>query len=90
MSEQPQWRKKASEFKSDAKIFIDGSFFDAASGKTFDNISPSQNKVIGQIASGDVEDINRAVASAKKVFDAGTWRDMNPRDKKAIMLRWAQ
>ena len=90
MSEQPQWRKKASEFKSDAKIFIDGSFFDAASGKTFDNISPSQNKVIGQIASGDVEDVNRAVASAKKVFDAGTWRDMNPRDKKAIMLRWAQ
>ena len=90
MSEQPQWHKKASEFKSDAKIFIDGKFMDAASGKTFVNVSPSQNRVIGQIASGDVEDINRAVASAKKVFDAGTWRDMNPRDKKIIMLRWAQ
>jgi len=90
MSEQPQWHKKASEFKSDAKIFIDGKFLDAASGKTFDNISPSQNRVIGQIASGDIEDVNRAVASAKRVFDAGTWRDMNPRDKKAIMLRWAQ
>ncbi len=90
MSEQPQWYKKASEFKSDAKIFIDGKFLDAASGKTFDNISPSQNRVIGQIASGDIEDVNRAVASAKRVFDAGTWRDMNPRDKKIIMLRWAQ
>jgi len=90
MSEQPQWYKKASEFKSDAKIFIDGKFMDAASGKTFDNISPSQNRVIGQIASGDVEDVNRAVASAKRVFDTGTWRDMNPRDKKIIMLRWAQ
>ena len=90
MSEQPQWHTKASEFKSDAKIFIDGKFLDAASGKTFDNISPSQNRVIGQIASGDIEDVNRAVASAKKVFDAGTWRDMNPRDKKIIMLRWAQ
>ena len=90
MSEQPQWHKKASGFKSDAKIFIDGKFMDAASGKTFDNISPSQNRVIGQIASGDVEDINRAVASAKRVFDAGTWRDMNPRGKKIIMLRWAQ
>jgi len=90
MSEQSQWHKKASEFKSDAKVFIDGKFLDAASGKTFDNISPSQNRVIGQIASGDVEDVNRAVASAKRVFDAGTWRDMNPRDKKIIMLRWAQ
>jgi len=90
MSELPQWHKKASEFKSDAKIFINGKLLDAASGKTFDNISPSQNRVIGQIASGDVEDINRAVASAKRVFDAGTWRDMNPRDKKTIMLRWAQ
>ena len=63
---------------------------DAASGKTFDNFSPSDGHLICNVASGDSEDVNRAVASSKKVFDDGIWREMNPRDKKAIMLRWAQ
>ena len=90
MAQHDMWHKKADSFQLDAKIFIDGKYCDAASGKTFDNIAPGQNRTIGQIASGDTEDINRAVASAKRVFDAGIWRDMNPRDKKIIMLRWAQ
>ena len=90
MADKDMWSKKAAAFTSDAKIFIDGKYCDAASGKTFDNIAPGQNRTIGQIASGDTEDINRAVASAKRVFDAGAWRDMNPREKKIIMLRWAQ
>ena len=90
MAQQDMWQEKAGSFQLDAKIFIDGKYCDAASGKTFDNIAPGQNRTIGQIASGDTEDINRAVASAKRVFDAGIWRDMNPRDKKIIMLRWAQ
>ena len=61
-----------------------------ASGKTFENYSPSDGHLICNVASGDSEDINRAVASAKKAFDSGIWSEMNPRDKKAIMLRWAQ
>ena len=90
MANKEMWLEKANAFKADAKIFIDGKYYDAASGKTFDNIAPGLSTVIGQIASGDKEDVNRAVASAKRVFDVGTWRDMNPRDKKIIMLRWAQ
>ena len=90
MAERDMWKEKASSFQIDAKIFIDGKYCDAASGKVFDNNAPGQNRTIGKIASGDTEDINRAVASAKRVFDVGTWRDMNPRDKKIIMLRWAQ
>ena len=51
---------------------------------------PSDGHLICNEASGDSEDINRTVASAKKAFDSGIWSKMNPRDKKAIMLRWAQ
>ncbi|MEI7659700.1 MAG: aldehyde dehydrogenase family protein [Actinomycetes bacterium] len=90
MSQNKSWQERALELKPQSQLFIDGKFVDAASGKTFENFSPSDGHLICNVASGDVEDINRAVASAKKAFDSGIWREMNPRDKKAIMLRWAQ
>lgn len=90
MSELKSWQARALEIRPESQIFIDGKFVDAASGKTFDNFAPGDNHLIGKNAAGDLEDVNRAVASAKKVFEAGTWREMNPRDKKKIMLRWAE
>lgn len=90
MSQNKSWQERALELKPQSQLFIDGKFVDAASGKTFENFSPSDGHLICNVASGDIEDINRAVASAKKTYDSGIWREMNPRDKKAIMLRWAQ
>ena len=90
MSNTINWQQRALDLKPQSKIFIDGNYVDAASGKTFENFSPSDGHLICNVASGDSEDINRAVASAKKAYDSGVWREMNPRDKKIIMLRWAQ
>ena len=90
MSDTKTWQSRAIDLKPQSQIFIDGKYVDAASGKTFENYSPSDGHLICKVASGDGEDINRAVASAKKAFDSGIWSEMNPRDKKAIMLRWAQ
>jgi acyl-CoA reductase-like NAD-dependent aldehyde dehydrogenase len=90
MSDLATWEKRSLEVNPSSKIFIDGKFVEAASGKTFDDISPRDQRVIAKIASGDVEDVNRAVASGLKAFESGVWREMNPRDKKKIMLRWAQ
>ncbi len=90
MSTTEIWQERANKIKVNGNIFIDGKSSPAASGKTFEDYSPTLNKVIGEIASGDQIDIDRAVASAKKAFDSGVWSEMNPRDKKAIMLKWAE
>ena len=90
MSTTEIWQDLANKIKVNGNIFIDGKSSPAASGKTFEDYSPTLNKVIGEIASGDQIDIDRAVASAKKAFDSGVWSEMNPRDKKAIMLKWAE
>ena len=90
MSETNAWHVRALELQPQSKAFINGEFVDAASGETFDNFSPHDGHLISKVALGETEDINRAVACAKKAFDDGTWREMNPRDKKIIMLRWAQ
>ena len=90
MSTTEIWQERANNIKVNGNIFINGKSSPAASGKTFEDYSPTLNKVIGEIASGDQIDIDRAVASAKRAFDSGVWSEMNPRDKKAIMLKWAE
>ncbi|XP_039046394.1 benzaldehyde dehydrogenase, mitochondrial-like [Hibiscus syriacus] len=57
---------------------IDGKFVDAASGKTFPTYDPRTGEVIAHVAEGDAEDINRAVAAARKAFDEGPWPKMTP------------
>jgi acyl-CoA reductase-like NAD-dependent aldehyde dehydrogenase len=83
------WEKRASELKPESRMYINGEYVDAASGKTFDDISPRDQRVIAKVAAGDTADVDRAVKAALKTFEAGVWSEMNPRDKKAIMLKWA-
>lgn len=83
------WEKRAAELKPESRMYINGAFVDAVSGKTFDDISPRDQRVIAKVAAGDTEDVNRAVKAALTAFESGVWSEMNPRDKKAIMLKWA-
>ena len=46
------------------------------SGKTFQTLDPRTGDVIANIAEGDAEDVNRAVAAARKAFDEGPWPRM--------------
>jgi acyl-CoA reductase-like NAD-dependent aldehyde dehydrogenase len=84
------WQESAEKLVYNGKIFIDGKSIDALSGETLEDFSPTLNRKITEIASGSSSDVDAAVKSAKRAFDSGIWRDMNPRDKKAIMLRWAE
>ena len=43
----------------------------AASGKTFDCVSPIDGRVLTKVAECDAEDVNRAVAAARAVFEKG-------------------
>ncbi|GAY38895.1 hypothetical protein CUMW_040220 [Citrus unshiu] len=71
------------------KNLINGQFVDAASGKTFPVYDPRTAEVIANVAEGDAEDIDRAVATARKAFDEGPWPKMTPYERSRIMLRAA-
>ena len=45
--------------------------------------------MLAPIAEGDAEDINRAVAAARKAFNAGHWSRMAPDGRKAVLLKLA-
>ncbi|XP_010928601.1 aldehyde dehydrogenase family 2 member B7, mitochondrial [Elaeis guineensis] len=71
------------------QLLINGQFVDAASGKTFPTLDPRTGDVIACVAEGDAEDINRAVAAARKAFDEGPWPRMTAYERSRILLRFA-
>ncbi|KAI3870589.1 hypothetical protein MKW92_037069 [Papaver armeniacum] len=71
------------------KLFINGEFVNSASGKTFPTLDPRTGNVIAHVAEGDAEDINRAVAAARKAFDEGPWPKMTAYERSRVLLRFA-
>ena len=72
------------------QAFIDGRFGPSSSGQTYASVNPANGKPIAQIASCDIEDINRAVAAARRAFNSGCWSKLKPGDRKAIMLKFVE
>jgi aldehyde dehydrogenase (NAD+) len=70
------------------RILIDGQWVEAQSGQTFATFNPATGKPIAHIADGGAEDIDRAVAAARRAFE-GPWRRMKPSERQAILLRIA-
>lgn len=85
----PDYAAIARGVRFETRAFIGGEFVDAVSGKTFDTINPATGKVIASIAETDSEDVNRAVAAARQVFEAGDWRNRSPRERKIALLKLA-
>ena len=84
------WRAEAAKLRFPDKAFIGGKFVPAASGKTFDCISPIDGKVLAKIAAGDKEDIDRAVKAARAAFDKGVWADKSPKQRKRTLQKLAE
>lgn len=61
---------------SDMSMFNLFFFLTLVLGKTFPTVDPRTGDVIAQVAEGDLEDINRAVAAARKAFNEGPWPKM--------------
>lgn len=71
------------------QCFIGGKWTPAASGKTFESLHPATEEVIAEVAEGDAEDIDAAVAAARDQFDGGEWSKMDARDRGILMNRLA-
>jgi 4-(gamma-glutamylamino)butanal dehydrogenase len=84
------WEARARALKIETRAFIDGAYVDARSDKTFERISPIDGKALAKIADCDESDVDRAVAAARRAFNAGTWRDAPPAVRKSVMLRFAE
>jgi acyl-CoA reductase-like NAD-dependent aldehyde dehydrogenase len=87
---QVSWHERARALTFRTQAFIDGRYADAASGATFDSINPATGKLLARVASGDEEDINRAVTAARNAFRRGVWVNLRPAKRKRILLQFAE
>mmetsp|Transcript_1534 Transcript_1534/g.1851 ORF Transcript_1534/g.1851 Transcript_1534/m.1851 type:complete len:508 (-) Transcript_1534:61-1584(-) len=72
------------------QLFINNKFVDASNGETFETIDPATEKVICEVASGDAEDVDKAVAAAKRAFKIGSdWRTMDASVRGELLNRLA-
>ena len=58
---------------AEQRLLIDGELVAAASGRTYNNFSPVSELAIGLVSDAGHEDMDRAIASARRVFDHSQW-----------------
>ncbi len=57
----------------ETRILIDGKLVASGSGRTFDNVDPATEQVIGVCSDGTREDMDAAIGAARRAFDESGW-----------------
>lgn len=84
------WHDRAAGLTFDGRSVIDGQRCATVSGQTFAKCSPVHGRLLGPVARGQPEDIDRAVRSARAAFADGRWSRQAPAARKAVLQRWAE
>jgi gamma-glutamyl-gamma-aminobutyraldehyde dehydrogenase len=71
------------------KAIIDGAEVASISGRTFDNYSSRDGKLINTIVACDAADVDYAVIAARTAFEDGRWRNLAPKARKKILHKLA-
>lgn len=59
--------------EGERRLFIDGQLVHASDGGLFENIDPSTGKSAGYAANATEDDMERAIAAARRAFNEGVW-----------------
>lgn len=71
------------------KNYIAGEWVAASNGSVTEIKNPCDGEVISRVANSTLEDVDKAVASAKRAFYEEDWA-FNPRLRSSILVKWAQ
>ncbi len=86
----PDWHAAAKALRIDGRAVIAGRRCGAASGQTFESLSPIDGRSLGAVARGQAADVDAAVACARKAFDDARWAGQPPAARKKVLQRFAE
>ena len=66
-------------------VFIDNAWRPAVSGRSIPMIAPAEGKAFASIAAGGQEDVDAAVASARRAFETGAWSRLNAAERGRLL-----
>jgi acyl-CoA reductase-like NAD-dependent aldehyde dehydrogenase len=70
-------------------LYIDAKWHDSASGARRDVINPATGGLLTTVAEAGPEDVDAAVAAARRAFDTGPWAGLSGRERGDVLLRAA-
>ena len=76
-------------FAYQTQLLIDGKFHKASNGATFDTFNPATEEKITSVSAATKEDVDRAVAAARRAFDDGPWRKMSAVGRGRLLYKLA-
>src|SRR3984893_17860007 len=76
--------------KLQTDLFIEGEFVPSGSGKRFATVNPATGETLAEGAEASREDLDRAVAAARRALESGPWAAMKPRQRGRILMRAAE
>ena len=79
----------ARELRFPDQAFINGRFTAAVSGKTLETINPATGEILTHLAACESADVNLAVQGARRAFESGSWSQLHPGERKAVLLKLA-
>ena len=83
-----EWQALAASLRFDTGHFIDGTQV-VPGNRRFTLVNPATGQPLCEVAAGDAGDIDRAVESARQAHADGRWRKLAPRDRMAVLARFA-
>ncbi len=84
------WTEKISNIELRNKAFINGRFVDATDSSTYDVVNPATGKKLAEVTACTSQDVDTAVAGARKAFEEGVWSKQPPRDRKQVIKKLAE
>jgi phenylacetaldehyde dehydrogenase len=70
--------------------FIDGEFREAHASARIDVVDPASEMVVADTPDSDAQDVNAAVAAARRALEDSAWSRMRPADRERILFRLSQ
>jgi aldehyde dehydrogenase (NAD+) len=72
------------------QLYIDGKWVDGSSDEQLDVINPATEDVIATVPQASIDDVDRAVAAARRAVEDGPWPRMSARERSDALLRFVQ
>ncbi|WP_202370579.1 aldehyde dehydrogenase family protein [Pseudomonas sp. MWU318] len=90
MFELAEWQRQAGALKFPDRAVINGQHCAAQSGQTFAAINPATGQLLANVAACGEAEVDAAVRNARHVFEAGSWAQRPPAERKQVLLRLAE
>jgi len=84
------WQARAARARFETRHFIDGKYVDSVAKGRFTVVNPATGAPLCEVSAGTSQDIDLAVAAAKRTFYSRVWSRMAPRDRMAVLAAFSR